>query len=156
MSIPAQPYIEPVSDGGTGDMSGTSEIRFGIITTLHVGRVSIHLSAPDDSGTGRAQTFGLWGTDDPRAAEDKRAGTTTADWVRLTLPAGSVHIDSVASAFSITLPSATLALADDIAKCLINVENPPAFLELRMDAGGTASSGTATDDDDLSAWISGY
>lgn len=154
--IHPQKYIIPVSDGGAGDMSGTSEIRFGIIETHLVTRVSIHLFAPDDSGTGRAQSFTLYGSNDPRCDNDKQHGTANADWFPVTLPAGSVHIDPDAAAFSITLPDEDLALADDIARCAINVEMPFAFMELRMNASGTGSSGSGADDDDLSAWLYGY
>lgn len=156
MSLGPYKYITPASEGGTGDMSGTAAIRFNVIHSLHLRRVSLHLYAPADSGSTRAQTFALYGSDDPRVKHDELNGTTTAEWCELLLPSGSVHIDTDATGWSITLPSQDLALAATVARAIVNIEHPPAFLQLRMAASGTGSSGTGATDDDLSCWASGY
>ncbi len=151
-------YVVPDSLGGPGDMSSTSAVRYGIVTTSGVDRISFTFYAP--ASTARAQTFILYGTDDPRAKDDKekiiRAGfdtvtyTPVAKWQAITLPAASVHFEDQ-TGFSITLPATDLALGTAEGLCIVNLVRLPAFLEWRLVASGTASTGS----DDLSIWKSG-
>lgn len=154
MALFGYKYVIPVSEGGTGDASGTALITFNIIPLFFDSRrmVEFTFQAPADSGATRAQTFNFFGTADPRALHDLIHGTSTAQWgPALTIPAGSYHLSS--TGFTVSGTDLELAAAAGTASLLF--ENPPAYMQVRMAAGGTASTGAGATEDDYSIWVEG-
>lgn len=133
---------------------------FGWCKTVNQGRVSFQVKLP--ASASRAGTLNVYCSDDPAAQLDNQklqepggAGSDVfsslqAFATKMTLPAGSVHIDSTSGTVATwSADSTDIAVAAGAGTVLINLENPAAFVALRYH---TPTAGAV---DEMQAYRSG-
>jgi hypothetical protein len=136
--ISIAPQYQP-GGAGPAPVPTNATYTFAPVHARHLMNVRYQVTAANTSTP--VYTFKLQGSEDPLVAVDIAAGTSTATWTDLTLPAGSVHGTTADLTFTGPAVSASWAGANAL-NMLINVSAPPTWVRLvaTRTSGGSATA----------------